>query len=80
MSIEVWKEQAAKIAYLTAERDALAQENKRLVEALEKAADVFDFYAKHHATKTIPDEEKARQNYGHRNMCRAALAAVKEKP
>lgn len=55
----------------------LEQQRDELLAACEKAAEVFDFYAKHHATKTVPEDDKAQQNYKHRNMCRAAIANAK---
>lgn len=57
--------------------EAVFQQRDELLVALEKAAEVFDFYAKHHASKTIPEEDKARNNYEHRNMCRSAIATAK---
>ena len=65
------KQVRARLARVEGERD-------ELLAALEKAAEVFDFYAKHHATKTIPEDDKARKNYKHRNMCRTAIARVKD--
>lgn len=70
-----WK---ARAEFSFRERDKLTKQRDELLAALEKAAEVFDFYAKHHATKTIPEDDKARKNYEHRNMCRTAIASAKE--
>lgn len=55
----------------------LIEQRDELLSTLENCAEIFDFYAKHHATKTVPDEEKAKQNYQHRNMCKKAIAGTK---
>lgn len=47
-------------------------------EALQVAADVFEFYARHHATKNPIDDVKASRNYAHRNNCNIALTKIRE--
>ena len=66
-------------ALLTAQLATQAEQIKTAIDAMQKAADVFEFYARHHATKNPIDDAKAVRNYAHRNDLRIAIAKLEVK-
>ncbi len=72
-----WMSQLLEQNAKDAELNTLREKLRVAEDALIQAADVFEFYARHHATKNPIDDEKASRNYAHRNNCNIALAKIR---